>query len=68
MSHGYGDGFISNVIDTLREPIDFYLRDSSSNCQRSILNPCIVSNNTNLNFQNFACDTRYIFRLRHSCF
>jgi hypothetical protein len=61
MSHGYGDGFISNAIDTLREPIDFYLRDSSSNCQRSILNPCIVSNNTNLNFQNFACEPDTFF-------
>jgi hypothetical protein len=54
-SHGYGDGFISNAIDTLREPIDYFLRDENTNCQRPSLLPCIVERNTDLHLQRMAC-------------
>lgn len=55
MSHGYGDGFISNAIDLLREPFDYYLRDNNSNCQRPSLKPCIVGKNTDLHDFRMEC-------------
>ncbi len=55
LSHGYGDGFISNAIDTLREPMDFYLRDENSNCQRPSLKPCIVDRGVYLHDQRMVC-------------
>jgi len=61
LSHGYGDGFISNAIDTMREPIDFYLRDSSINCQRSTITPCIVNGNVNLFYNRMACSEDTVF-------
>lgn len=55
LSHGYGDGFITNAIDTLREPMDFFLRDENINCQRPSLSPCIVAANTILYLDRMAC-------------
>ena len=50
-SFGYGDGFITNIIDTTREPLDYYLRRDDTTCLRSRLKPCIT-------FENYI-DTLY---------
>jgi hypothetical protein len=55
ISHGYGDGFISNAIDTVRQPFDFYLRNGSPACQRQKLSPCIVDADTNLFYYRMVC-------------
>lgn len=54
-SFGFGDGFITNHIDTTLQPIDFYLRNGSNSCERQSIIPCIVNNNEFLWFNRMAC-------------
>ena len=39
----FSDGFITNLIDTTRQPLDYFLRNNIAACNRDRLTPCIAS-------------------------